>query len=83
MDFVFEIILELILEGSIEIGANKKVSKWIRYPLLLIAAMFYFAVISFKDGNILAASLMWILSIALILGTGFVFLKKYKQIKDK
>ena len=32
MDFIIELVMELLLEGSIEISSNKKVSKWIRYP---------------------------------------------------
>lgn len=36
MDFLIEIILELIFEGTIEISSNQKVSKWIRYPLIYI-----------------------------------------------
>lgn len=30
MEFVIELLLDLIIEGSIEVGKNKKVSKWIR-----------------------------------------------------
>ena len=45
MEFLIEAILDLILEGSIEISKNKKVSKWIRYPLLVIIILFFAIVI--------------------------------------
>lgn len=34
MDELIEFILDLLLEGGIELSANKKVSKWIRYPII-------------------------------------------------
>lgn len=45
MDVIIEFILELVLEGGIEFGADKRVSKWIRYPLLTIVILFYAAII--------------------------------------
>lgn len=46
MDILFEFILEFVLEGSIEISSNKKISKWIRYPLLLFIGFFFISVIA-------------------------------------
>lgn len=34
MEIVFEILIELILEGTMEASKNKKVPKIIRYPLI-------------------------------------------------
>ena len=45
MDLLIEIILELILEGSIEISSNKKVPKWIRYPLIFIITALFLTII--------------------------------------
>ena len=45
MDLLIEIILELILEGSIEISSNRKVPKWIRYPLILILTILFSIII--------------------------------------
>ena len=45
MEFIFELIAELILEGSIEISSNKKISKWIRYPLIFLIVLFFLTVI--------------------------------------
>lgn len=46
MDDIIEFILELILEGTIEISSNKKVPKWIRYPLIALTLLF-FAIVTF------------------------------------
>lgn len=45
MDDILEIIFELILDGSLEISKNKKVSKWIRYPAIALISLFFMAVI--------------------------------------
>lgn len=45
MDFVFELILELIFESSIEVSKSHKVSKYIRYPLIILIVLFFIAVI--------------------------------------
>lgn len=41
MEFIFELIGEGILELLFETSANKKVTKWIRYPLVFIFGVFY------------------------------------------
>lgn len=45
MELIFEFICELLLEGSIEISSNKKISKWIRYPLIFLIVIFFLSVI--------------------------------------
>ncbi len=45
MEYLFEIILELLFEGSIEISKSKKIPKYIRYPLIAIIASFFLAII--------------------------------------
>ena len=45
MDFLLEILFEVILEGTIELGTNKKVPPWIRYPCLLLVIAFVVVVI--------------------------------------
>ena len=37
MDFVFELLFELIFDSTIEIARNAKVSKWVRYPSINFA----------------------------------------------
>ncbi len=45
MEFVFEILGELFFEGLTEVIQNKKISKFIRYPLLVLVSLFYVAII--------------------------------------
>ena len=45
MKFIIELILELLLEGSIEVSSNRKVSKWIRYPLIIFITTIFSGVI--------------------------------------
>lgn len=45
MEFIIELILELLLEGSMEISSNKKLSKWIRYPLIIFITTIFLSVI--------------------------------------
>lgn len=46
MEILLELIVEILLEGSMEIGANTKISRWIRYPILLILILFFTFIIS-------------------------------------
>lgn len=45
MEFIFEFLLELVLESSIEVSKSKRVPKYIRYPLIVIISLFFIAVI--------------------------------------
>lgn len=45
MDFLIELIGDILIEGSFELATNKKVSKWIRYPILSLFIIFYSAII--------------------------------------
>lgn len=46
MDLILEFIFDLILESSMEIAKDKKIKKWIRYPLAFLLSLFIIAVIS-------------------------------------
>ena len=45
MEFLFEILLELILEGTMEASQNKKVPKPVRVVLIVLISAFYLSVI--------------------------------------
>lgn len=91
MEFLLELVIELLFEGTIEISSNKKVSKWIRYPLLVILILF-FAVVIF---GIIIVGLYTLkentLGGILILATGlfmlgmsiYKFRKRYLEIGNK
>ncbi|MBQ5917037.1 MAG: hypothetical protein IIW92_00540 [Lachnospiraceae bacterium] len=45
MSAILEFIAELIFDGAIELAKNKKVSKWIRYPMIAIISVFYLTIL--------------------------------------
>lgn len=45
MDFLFELLFELIAEGTVELSKSKKVPKYIRYILIGIITLFFIAAI--------------------------------------
>lgn len=46
MELIIEFIIELLLEGSFELSKNLKTPKWLRYPLIVLVALFFIAVIA-------------------------------------
>ena len=92
--FIMELIgafIEIILKGSTAVGTNKKHSKWIRYPLLLLAGAVYlgfiaiFVLVGFlvlADG-LWRAIFMWIVGLAFIVGIIWSLRTKYKAYKKK
>lgn len=44
MEFIFEFLLELVLEGTIEISQSSKVSKVVRYPLIILIILLFLGV---------------------------------------
>lgn len=88
MDDLIEFILELILEGTIEISSNKKVSKWIRYPLIILLTILFSAVIigifmlgisTYKENIILSLILIGI-SVTMLIA---IIIKLERQHLDK
>lgn len=45
MEFIIEFILELVLESGIEASKSRRIPKYIRYPLIVMIALFFIAVI--------------------------------------
>ncbi len=45
MEYVFEFIMELVLEGCMEVSKSSKIPKYIRYPLIGVLSLFFIAVI--------------------------------------
>lgn len=45
MELIFEVLVDLILEGTIEISKNIKVPKVIRYPLIFLITLLFAGVI--------------------------------------
>lgn len=45
MDDLLEFIFEVIFEIGEEVSSDKKISKWIRYPIMILMGIFYIGVI--------------------------------------
>jgi len=45
MDLLFELLMDLIAEGTVALSKSVKVPKWIRYPLIGLIVLFCVAVI--------------------------------------
>lgn len=89
MDLLFEIVVELLLEGSLEISSNRKISKWIRYPILVMLILFFgvvivglfgFGIYIFKD-SIPLSIIIIICSIIILVGCIIKFRKIYNEKK--
>lgn len=83
MELLFEFLGEIFFEGIIEIIKNKKISKWIRYPLFLLISAFYFMIVvligilsfrNFTTNQILGVFLILISLFLLVLY--FIFVRK-------
>lgn len=89
MEFIFECILELFIEGGMEVSSNKKISKWIRYPILFLLILFFsivifgllFLGIMFLKSEPLAGLLFILISIVLLIGTILKFRQVYVKRK--
>ena len=74
-----------MLEGSIEISSNKKVSRWIRYPLIVFIAIIFMGIIllifylgfSLLNKNALVAILILIISVFMLISAIIKFKKIY------
>ncbi|MBO5349344.1 MAG: hypothetical protein J6A89_05960 [Clostridia bacterium] len=85
MDFIIELILELVWEGSIEASKSNKIPKYIRYPLIVIISLFFIAVIGliFLSGalmlkdNIIAGIVIILIGLFMLVFTIVKFRKTY------
>ncbi len=77
MEYIFEFLLELVLEGSIVVSKNRKIPKYIRYPIIIIISLFFIAVIgliflagilSLKENKILGLLFIFIGLFMFIIG---------------
>lgn len=91
MELLFEIILELIFEGSIEVSKSSKVPKYIRYPLIAIIFLFFIAVIgliffvgiSALKENILGGIIIILIGLFVLIISIIGFRKTYLNKIDK
>ena len=87
MDFLIEFIGEIFIEGLFELATNKKVPKLIRYPLLTLFILLYFALVGLLMllgirlyfDNKLASIVLLGLAIGLVIITIISIRKKIKD----
>ncbi len=81
MEFILELIAEIILEGSISISLNEKLPRIVRYPFLIFV-IFFFSVVIFGifllgiiliKKNILISILFMLVSLLLFGGAIYKF----------
>ena len=91
MDFIIELVFDLLLEGSMEISSNKKISKWIRYPILALLILFFATVIFgvivvgilIIPKSILGGIFMIVIGLIMLVMSILKFRKKYLEIPNK
>lgn len=87
MEFLIEILLELIFEGSISIISDKKIPKAIRYPLITLIMLFFVVVVGglifigiiIFQQNILAGILIMAVGLMMLILGIVKFKKLYKK----
>ena len=91
LEFLFELIFEIIIEGSFELGASKKVWLPIRILSLILFiaiyvgffALFIFVSISIMETNLAGGILLLVIFVAIAVGGVYGFAKKYKERRKK
>lgn len=91
MDFFIELIGEILIEGSFELATNRKVSKWIRYPILSILIIAYsiiifgilFVGINSLNENFWLSIILIVISLLLFVGTIVAIKRKINSKEDK
>lgn len=91
MDIIFELILELLIEGGMEVSTNRKISKWIRYPVALILALFFAAVIFgmlffgifLLQSNLFAALFIILIGLFALIGSAEKIRNIYRKEKNQ
>lgn len=85
MDIVLEFLLGLIVDGGIEASGNKKLSRWIRCPLIALVVLFFWAVIAMvfylafglSSDEPVASVIFSLLGLFFLVGTVLKFRKLY------
>lgn len=88
MEFLFELLFEIVFEGSLELGTYRKVPMPLRILALLVFAaiwigitgvIFYVGYGVMKGGNIAAAVLFYVVAVGLLVGGVYAIIKKYRE----
>ena len=88
MDFLFELLFEIIIEGSLELGSHHMVPMPIRILALLIflfiygfliVALFLIGYNAAKDGNTGVAGMFYVIDAILLIVVIYMIRKKFKE----
>ena len=88
IEFIVEVVLDIVFEGSMEIFSNKKMPKWLRIFVFLLLSVLFFGIVGIflyiayeasQEGDMIAALVAFVLAIAV--GTFFIagFIRKYRN----
>lgn len=92
MEFILEILLELILEGTLEISKNNKVPKMIRYPAILFiiilfvgvtVLIFLTGVLAYQKINKICGIFFGLLGIIFLIASNLKLKKLYLRKQNK
>lgn len=92
MEIIIELLVELLFEGTFEISKNKKVPKFIRYPLILLIILLFIGVISlifftgiliYKETSKICGILLMLIGVALLVSSIIKFKKIYSDLTNK
>lgn len=87
MEFIIELLVELFLEGSIEISEDERVPRWIRYPIIIFILLLFTIIIFgliilgiyFLKDNIYAGLFFILVGLIMLMAGTIKFAKKYTQ----
>ena len=92
MELILEVLLELILEGTIEISKSKKVPNIVRYPLIIFIILLFIGVllvifctciIAYQKINKICGILLIIIGIIMLVSSVIKFKKIYFKKDNK
>lgn len=90
MEYVLEFIFDLLFEGGEEICRNRKISKWIRYPVFGLMVLVFAAIVGFLlvlgwalwKESILASLLLFAVAVAAIIGIALKVRREYLKYRS-
>lgn len=85
MEFILEFIFELLFEGGEAFCKSRKVSKWIRYPIMVVFFLMYAGVVFliffaswvFRHESVLGSILFAALGVFFLVGMAWRIRKEY------
>ena len=90
MEYVIELLLDLLLETSMSASINTKLPKWVRYVLIILISLFFLSVIGivfltafliFKE-SIYAGLIIGVIGLILLISFIFKFKNLYLKRKN-